>query len=137
VAVLGVLKGLVGRWRVQGHAHNEPITGTMDARAAVGGSWLIARETLIGPDGTALHEDLCLYGRDPLTGDLQVHHFQDGGVVSVHAVLPTDDNQGVHWVPQGAGPRVELRQLGDRWQVRVLALEATHAEVEVTYTATT
>ena len=132
--MLGILEGLEGRWHVHGHAHHEPVTGTMDARRAVGSSWLIATETLIAADGALLHEDLCLYGRDPVTGDLQVHHFQEGGAVSVHAVLTTEDGQGIHWVPRGGGPRVELRRQPGGWRLRVLALEATKAEVEVTYT---
>ncbi len=132
--MLGILEELEGHWGVQGHAHHEPVSGTMDARRAVGGSWIIAHEKLSNTEGSALHEDLCLYGRDPVTGDLQVHHFQEGGTVSVHAVLPTEDGQGVHWVPRGGGPRVELRRQPGGWQVRVVALEATEAEVEVTYT---
>ena len=135
--MLGVLAELVGRWTVAGHVHGEPVSGVVDATLAVQGGWLIARETLLDAHGLPTHEDLCLYGRDPVGGDLQVHHFQEGGVVEVHAVLPTDDRRGVHWVPRGGGPRVTLRRTSDGWQVQVMAFEAPAPEVQVRYRPTT
>jgi hypothetical protein len=137
VLVLGLLEGLVGKWTVSGHAHNEPIQGLVEARLAVNGAWLLAQETLFDPVGARIHQDLCVYGRDPISGDLLVHHFQEGGVVAVHTVLPTTDGLGVHWVPCGAGPRVELRHLAHGWQVRVFAPEQTIPEIQVDYRPTT
>ncbi len=132
--MLDVLTGLVGRWKVSGHAHHTPVQGCVEVTMMVQGCWLMARETLVDAQGLSVHEDLCLYGRDPLSGDLQVHHFQEDGVVEVHTVLPTDDGQGVHWVPRGSGPRVELRREGSGWCVRVLTLEASTPEIEIHYT---
>ncbi len=133
--MLGVLTELIGRWQVEGHVHGEPVSGVVDASLAVGGHWLVARETLSSGGGEP-YEDLCLYGRDPVSGDLQVHHFQESGVVSLHAVLTTDDGRGVHWVPRGGGPRVTLRRTPSGWRVTVQALDAPGPEVIVDYKAT-
>ena len=135
--MLGPLAELVGRWKVQGHVHGEPVTGTVDAHLAVEGAWLVVRERILDAGGRLSYEDRCLYGRDRLTGDLVVHHFQEGGRVAVHAVLPTDHGTGVHWVPRGGGPRVELRRADDGWRVQVLALEAPGPAVDLRYRPTT
>lgn len=104
---LSALSYLVGDWAGAGQSHGVPVTGRLQVRAILGGTFVEAREVLFDAQGERDHEDLCVYRWDPDAGALRVTQYLSPGWVENHIVEPLATG-GIRWNTGPLGPRVEL-----------------------------
>lgn len=104
---LSALAYLVGDWAGAGQSHGAPVTGRLQVRAILGGTFVEAREVLFDAEGRPDHEDLCVYRWDPESGALRVTQYLSPGWVENHVVEPLPTG-GVRWATGPLGPRVEF-----------------------------
>lgn len=104
---LSALSYLVGGWAGEGVSHGAPVTGRLQVRAILGGTFVEAREVLFDADGRVDHEDLCVYRWDAEDGALRVTQYLSPGWVENHIVEPLPTG-GVRWMTGPLGPRVEF-----------------------------
>jgi len=104
---LAPLAYLEGDWLGAGVSHGEPVQGTLQVRAVLGGTFVEAREVLRNEAGVVDHEDLCVYRYDTADKALRVTQYLAPGWVENHIVEPLPTG-GIRWKTGPLGPRVEL-----------------------------
>jgi len=103
---LAPLEFLMGKWVGRGTSHGAPVTGELEVRHLMDGTWLEARETLFDASGQVEHTDLCLYRFDVEQGRLEVVHLMGHAHMGRHPVEPV--GRAFHWITGPAAPRLSI-----------------------------
>lgn len=131
---LDFLRFLVGRWEGQGHSHGQQVRAGLEARLRFGDTVLQLEESLWGPDGQLVHEDIALTRYDPDAELVRVTHTMAHAWISEQLVRPFDGGPGCFWYAGPFSPRVELRPDGPgALDVRVLVPEQREPDTQIRY----
>lgn len=130
---LAELGFMLGRWRIEGVLHGEPVRGHAEVRRAPNAAYIEYRETLLDPQGQLAWQDLCVYTFNETDQVMEVHHFTAPAEHMARQVLPLDDGGGFHWAHRfSLGPIVKILR-GPPWSVEVWPLDSAEPEVRMVF----
>ena len=128
------LSFMIGTWVGHGHHYGKKVTGHLDVKAILDGSWIEANETILEEsDGSPL-TDRTFYRFDSENDALQVMQLFEHAHMSTHTVEITAD--GFRWITGPGAPQLHFRKTADGIAYTIQSVEEDAPRVQMSYMPT-